>query len=84
LSNDEVDGLIGEGIPLGRMGEAYEIGHAALFLCSSKYTTGTTLIVDGGEWLFKPPMIPKDIVASVSRKVEAKSRNQAPAPRAKL
>jgi peroxisomal 2,4-dienoyl-CoA reductase len=78
MSGEEINGLIGQGIPLGRMGEASEIGHAAVFLCTSTYTTGTTLIVDGGEWLYKPPMVPKDMVAALSRKVEAKSRAQAP------
>lgn len=78
MSADDVDGMIGQGIPLGRMGEAVEIGHAAVFLSTSKYTTGTTLVVDGGEWLYKPPMVPKDMVAALSRNVEAKSRSQAP------
>jgi 2,4-dienoyl-CoA reductase [(3E)-enoyl-CoA-producing], peroxisomal len=83
MTSDEVDGLIGEGIPLGRMGEASEIGHAAVFLSSpsARYITGTTLIVDGGEWLYKPPMVPKNMVATLSRKVEAKSRSQAPKSR---
>jgi hypothetical protein len=31
------------------------------------------LVVDGGEWLYKPPMVPKEMVAELSRKVEAKS-----------
>lgn len=78
LSADEVDGMIGEGIPLGRMGDATEIGHAAVFLSTSSYVTGTTLIVDGGEWLYKPPLVPKDLVSNLSRQVEAKSRSQAP------
>jgi peroxisomal 2,4-dienoyl-CoA reductase len=78
LSADEVDGMMGEGIPLGRMGDAIEIGHAAVFLSTSRYTTGTTLIVDGGEWLYKPPLVPKDMVSNLSRQVEAKSRSQAP------
>jgi len=78
---NDINGLIGEGIPLKRMGETVEIGHAAVFLCTSKYTTGDTLIVDGGEWLYKPPLVPKDMVATLSRKVEAKSRSQAPQSR---
>ncbi|KAG7369062.1 dehydrogenase [Nitzschia inconspicua] len=83
MTGDEMDGLIGEGIPLGRMGEAFEIGHAAVYLASpsARYITGTNLIVDGGEWLYKPPMVPKDMVATLSRKVEAKSRLQAPQSR---
>jgi 2,4-dienoyl-CoA reductase [(3E)-enoyl-CoA-producing], peroxisomal len=83
MSTKEINSLIGEGIPLGRMGEAMEIGYAAVFLSSpgARYITGTTLIVDGGEWLYKPPMVPKDMVATLSRKVEAKSRSQAPKSR---
>ncbi|KAG7348368.1 dehydrogenase [Nitzschia inconspicua] len=83
MTGEEMDGLIGEGIPLGRMGEAFEIGHAAVYLASpsARYITGTNLIVDGGEWLYKPPMVPKDMVATLSRKVEAKSRSQAPQSR---
>jgi 2,4-dienoyl-CoA reductase [(3E)-enoyl-CoA-producing], peroxisomal len=83
MSSEDVGGLIGEGIPLGRMGEAIEIGHAAVFLSSpsARYITGTTLIVDGGEWLYKPPIVPKEMVATLSRKIEAKSRSQAPKPR---
>ena len=82
MSADDVSGMLGEGVPLGRMGEAEEIGHAAVYLSTAKYVTGDTLIVDGGEWLYKPPLVPRDMVASLSRKVEAKSRSQA--PRAKL
>ena len=81
MSGEEVNELIGSGIPLGRMGTATEIGHAAVFLATSKYTTGETLIVDGGEWLYKPPMVPKDMVSILSRKVESKSRAQAPKAR---
>jgi len=69
---------IAQGIPLGRLGTATEIGHAAVFLATSHYTTGTTLIVDGGQWLYKPPLVPKHMVSQLSRKVEAQSRQQAP------
>ena len=39
-------GMIG----LGRMGDAWDVANAALFLASddAKYITGTELIVDGG------------------------------------
>jgi peroxisomal 2,4-dienoyl-CoA reductase len=78
LSSDEVNSILAEGIPLGRMGEAIEIGHAAVFLSTARYITGDVLIVDGGQWLYKPPMAPKEMVSELSRKVEAKSRSQAP------
>lgn len=37
-------------IPIGKQGESWDVGHAALFLASddAKYITGTTLVVDGG------------------------------------
>jgi len=40
-------------IPLGRLGTAAEIGHAALFFASEEagYVTGHTLVVDGGQVL---------------------------------
>ena len=35
---------------MGYMGDAWDVAHAVLFLCSdeSKYITGQTLVVDGG------------------------------------
>jgi len=37
-------------VPMGHMGDAWDVAHAALFLASdeAKYVTGTELIVDGG------------------------------------
>ncbi len=39
-----------EQCPMGRMGDAWDIAYAALFLASdeAKYITGTELVVDGG------------------------------------
>ena len=36
--------------PMGRMGEAWDVAYAVLFLASdeAKYITGTQLVVDGG------------------------------------
>jgi len=82
LDPSDIDGMMTEGIPLGRMGEAWEIGQAAVYLCTAKYVTGDVLIVDGGEWLYRPPLVPKEMVSELSRKVEKKSRAQA--PRSKL
>lgn len=84
LTQSEMDGMIAEGIPLGRMGQAWEIGHAAVYLCTARYVTGDVLIVDGGQWLHKPPMVPGETVEQLSRQVEAKSRAQAPKFNSKL
>ena len=37
-------------VPMGRMGDAWDVGHAVLFLASdeARYVTGTELVVDGG------------------------------------
>jgi len=67
-------------VPLGRMGEAAEIGHAAVYLAAAPYVTGHTVVVDGGEWLYRggEPWVPQEMVAQLSRRVEAVSRSQAP------
>ena len=36
-------------LPVGRIGTADDLAHAALFLIENRFTTGTTLDVDGGE-----------------------------------
>lgn len=78
LESNDVEDMVKEGIPLGRMGQAQEIGQAAVFLCMAPYVTGHVLVVDGGQWLYRPPMVPKEMVADLSRRVEATSRAQAP------
>ena len=37
-------------VPMGRMGDAWDVAHAALFLASdeARYVTGTEILVDGG------------------------------------
>ena len=44
------------GVPLGRVGHAYEIAHTVTFLCSdaASYTTGASYVVDGGMLLMGP------------------------------
>lgn len=81
IPEEKLNALIKNGVPLGRMGTSTEIGHAAVFLATSKYVTGETLIVDGGQWLYKPPSIPQETVAFLSRKIEKSSRAMAPKSR---
>ena len=37
-------------VPMGHMGDAFDVAHAALFLASdeARFVTGTELVVDGG------------------------------------
>lgn len=87
LTSEDVNEAISEGIPIGRLGTTTDIGMAAVYLSSDgsgSYVTGDTLVVDGGQWLYKPPMIPREMVAELSKKVEKKSRDQAPKVRSKL
>ena len=53
VAGGDLDALIAKrnaGIPMGRMGDAWDVANAALFLVSdeARYITGTELIVDGG------------------------------------
>lgn len=50
ISVEEFAGRVGKTIPLGRYGEAAEIGDVVAFLCSERasYLTGATIQVDGG------------------------------------
>ena len=52
-NNGDYEGLIerrGNAVPMGHMGDAFDVANAALFLASdvSRYITGTELLVDGG------------------------------------
>ncbi|WP_296743608.1 SDR family oxidoreductase [Mesorhizobium sp.] len=53
MSKPEVAGRLGQFIPVGRLGEADDIAYAMLYLASeqAKYTTGQTIVVDGGSTL---------------------------------
>jgi len=63
-------------IPLGRMGEAWDVAMAVLYLVSpgATWVTGHTVVVDGGNMLWRPPVVSPDKVVQVSRAVEAQSR----------
>ncbi|CAM9755574.1 unnamed protein product [Chrysoparadoxa australica] len=63
-------------VPLARLGSTKDIAMGVVFLCSSaaSYVTGDTLVVDGGEWLYKPAMLPPSSVSAISRAVEGSSR----------
>lgn len=73
---DDIAAAIAALVPLGRLGSAWDIAMAAVWLsCSgSRFTSGDTLVVDGAAWLWRPPAVPRSVVAEVSRRVEAGSR----------
>jgi peroxisomal 2,4-dienoyl-CoA reductase len=50
---------IAKEIPLRRLGTIADIANAAVFLVSdaAAYVTGEILVVDGGQWLARPPFI---------------------------
>lgn len=73
-----------ETVPLERWGRKEEIGHAAVYLCTAEYVTGDVLVVDGGQWLWKPPVVPREMVTQLAKQVEGKSRAQGPQTRSKL
>ena len=53
MSASESKRLVGEAVPLGRMGRPSDIEGAAVFLASADadYITDQTLNVDGGNWM---------------------------------
>lgn len=73
---DALRALWQERIPLGRLGKKWDIAMAVVYLSSpaSSFVNGHTVVVDGGEWMWRAPVIPRDTVAKASRAVEATSR----------
>lgn len=71
-----MEDVVKSAVPLGRMGEKSDIALACVFLASSAagYVSGETLVVDGGAWLHRPQLVPRDMVSQLSRKVESSSR----------
>jgi NAD(P)-dependent dehydrogenase (short-subunit alcohol dehydrogenase family) len=41
-------GSVGNSLPVGRVGEAHDVAQAYLFLMQEEFSTGQTLVVDGG------------------------------------
>ncbi|CAN6684041.1 unnamed protein product [Malus baccata var. baccata] len=66
-----------EQILVSKLGKKWDIAMAALYLSSDagKYINGTTLVVDGGEWLTKPAYFPKEAVKQLSRAVERRLKS---------
>jgi len=58
------------------MGEKWDVAMACVYLSSEAggYVTGHTMVVDGGEWMYREPLLPREAVSKVSRGVEGESR----------
>lgn len=65
-----------EGIPLQRFGSKWDIAMACIYLASSagSYVSGSPIVVDGAQWLYKKPGVPMDVVLKASRAMESKSK----------
>lgn len=44
---------LGRRLPLGRPGQAEDVGRAVVYLAAESFVTGAVLSVDGGEWLVR-------------------------------
>jgi 2,4-dienoyl-CoA reductase [(3E)-enoyl-CoA-producing], peroxisomal len=83
MSADQRAELMKSGVPIGRIGYKTDIASAVLFLVSpaASFVTGDTIIVDGGHYLFKPPVMDRESLTAWSKQMEKKSRTP---PKAKL
>eukprot|EP00887_Chlorella_sp_A99_P006952 scaffold2.g6952.t1 len=61
---EQMEEMVAAHIPLGRMGANSAGG----------FVTGHTLVVDGAEWMYREPIVPREVVTKLSRGVEAHSR----------
>jgi len=64
------DKKIAAEVPLRRLGTIDDIAQAAVFLASgaASYITGEVLVVDGGGWLSKPPLVTRDMWEKIAAK----------------
>ena len=86
FDSNSSDNPLLQAIPLRRMGTKWDVAMSVLYLCSSagQNVTGSILVNDGGNWLFRPQIIDRESVQSFSRSVEKKSRQEGLAPKSKL
>ncbi|CAI5726754.1 unnamed protein product [Peronospora destructor] len=73
---EEREKSIANTIPVGRVGCKTDIAAAVLYLVSpvGNFVSGNVLIVDGGHYLYKKPMMPREALEAWSKNMEKKSR----------
>ncbi|CAF2231148.1 unnamed protein product [Rotaria magnacalcarata] len=86
MDTDSSENPLLEAIPLKRIGTKWDIAMSVLYLCSTagQNITGSILVNDGGNWLYKPQILDRETVQSFSRSVEKKSRQAGIATKSKL
>ena len=67
-----------EMIPLGVMGEKWDIAMMVLFLVGEggRWVSGQTVVVDGGALVWRPPWAKKEEVRAFAKAIESKSRKE--------
>ena len=69
---EKLAAMLSERVPLGRPARAADIALAVVFLAApaaSGYVNGHTMVVDGGEWMWRPPLVGRAGVEAASRGV---------------
>lgn len=76
LNSEEKKKIITSTVPLGRVGAKTDIAAAVLYLVSpaGSFLSGNTIIVDGGHYLYKMPIMPRKTLERWSKEMEKKSR----------
>ena len=81
FTKDDAEEMIAERVPMGYLGKGFDIAMSTIYLTcnvSEGYVSGDVLEIDGAKWFYKTIMIPREMVAELSRKVEAKRRELCP------
>lgn len=76
VSPEQLNEFMKQGIPVGRVGAKTDIAATILFLVSAagSFVSGDVFIVDGGNYLYKPPVMPRETLESWSKQMEKKTR----------
>jgi peroxisomal 2,4-dienoyl-CoA reductase len=85
LAQDDLESVLKEVIPIGRAGYKADIAGTVIFLVSpaGSFVSGDTFIVDGANYLYKVPIMPREQVVAWSKNMEKNTR-KSPPPNAKL